>query len=460
MTEVITTLADKSAIVSDQSVPSIIMPVPSLSAFQCYASVVETVPDVQEWKRKDIRLPCHSEKVPLAVFWTKESTSNQTVETMKASFFDGYFASEEERFNIDVNYNLVITDLQVADEGRYYCQLMLENFEILLNSTNLTVSSPVVDTLPTIQGWKGRDIQLPCDFKEEPLAVYWVKESISQPELSTSKAFYDGDYVSMEQRFDIDKNFNLLITNLEVADEGLYYCQLVLKTFEDFSGSTLMTVNSIASKPAIEGCIDEGQANPSRCTYQTPSNTSSIDFTCVVSGFKPNISMLWTEESGKRLSSVVSQQTTLSDDTYERFEKITVLAKRGAEQTFSCTAAGDSLNGTATAEITVLPIPGKRDFRGLIIGLAICVPCAVAVVILLWRARSFLRKRNIFYSYQRAKLRRKIRHYKTGRTFYESWRTPPSKVNIAFFGETSAGKSSLINSLNYALTVTFLMLVL
>ncbi|XP_072175664.1 uncharacterized protein [Diadema setosum] len=415
------------------------------------ASVLGTVPTFQGWTWEDILLPCHLEEKPLAVFWTKESISNQTDEARKASFFDGYSASEEKRFNIDENYSLVITDLQVADEGRYCCQVMFENFEILFIFTNLTVSIPVIDTAPSIHGWTGEDIQLPCDFKEEPLAVYWVKESMSNPELSTSKAFYDGDFVSMAERFDIDENFNLFITDLEVADEGLYICQVVLQTFENFSNSSLVTVSSMTSQHTIEECIDERQPESSHCTYQTPSNAPTVNLTCVVSGFKPNISMLWTEESGKRLYSVVSQQTMLSNYTYERFETITVTAKHGTKQTFICTATGDSLNGTSTAEIIVLPIPDISG-SGLIIGLAVGVPCALVIVLLL--LRRFLRK--VFLSYlvsQRDKLRQKIRNYKPGMTlYYTKLRTPPSKVNIAFFGEIAAGKSCLINTLNYALT--------
>ncbi|XP_072181455.1 uncharacterized protein [Diadema setosum] len=416
------------------------------------ALVLGTVPTFRGWKWEDIRLPCHSKEAPLAVFWTKESISNQTVETRKASFFDGYFASEEKRFNIDENFSLVITNLQVADEGRYYCEVMLEDFEILFNSTNLAVTIPVIDTAPSIHGWTGEDIQLPCDFKDEPLAVYWVKESMSNPELSTSKAFYDGNFVSMEERFDIDENFNLFITDLEVADEGLYICQVVLQTFENFSNSSRVTVSSMASQHAIEECVDKGQPNPSRCTYQTPLNTSSIDFTCVVSGFKPNVTMLWTEESGKTLNSVVSQQTLLPDDTYERLEIITVSAKQETEQTFMCTATGESVNGTSSAEITVLPppsgtkLPGKRENLGLIIGLAIGVPCAVFILLLL--ARRFLWK-----GYQRNKLRRKIWSYAPGMARYKVRLRGkiPSKVNVVFFGEIAAGKSCLINSLNYAL---------
>ncbi|XP_072175671.1 uncharacterized protein [Diadema setosum] len=38
------------------------------------------------------------------------------------------------------NFSLVITDLQMADEDRYHCQILLENFEVFSNSTFLTVT--------------------------------------------------------------------------------------------------------------------------------------------------------------------------------------------------------------------------------------------------------------------------------------------------------------------------------
>ncbi|XP_071481055.1 uncharacterized protein [Diadema antillarum] len=416
------------------------------------ASVVNTASTVRVWPWQDIQLPCHFEDEPFAVSWVRESTSHQQLDMIKASFFGGNFASKEERFNINKNFSLVINDLQVADGGRYHCQLVLETFEVFLNSTLLTVRSPTVDTAPTVHGWKGEDIRLPCDFKEEPLAVYWVKESMLQPELSTSKAFYDGNFVSMEARFDIDRNFGLLITDLKVADEGLYYCQLVLLDFEVFENSTLMTVSSVASKHAIEECVDDSQPNPSRCTYHTPSETSSFDLTCVVSGFKPNVTMLWTEESGRTLYSMISKQTTLSDDTYERFEIINVSARHGTEQTFKCTATGDSLDGTSTAEITVLPkpVPGKRSNVALIVGPVIGVLVALAIIVVLL-GRRFLRKADSYLQKERDELRRKITDYVPGKAGNYYIANPPSKVNIIFFGEIAAGKSCLINSLNFAL---------
>ncbi|XP_072176990.1 uncharacterized protein [Diadema setosum] len=465
-------------------------------AFNCLYPLVGTVPNVQGWKGEDIRLPCIIPEEPLAVYWDKESTLHQQPRTTKATFYNGDFESRDERFYIERNFSLVITDLKVADEGLYHCEVVLNNLERFENSVLTTVSSmaskhaieecddtsqshqsrctyqtpsntpsfnltcvvsgfkpnismlwtkesgerlnlvvshqttlsddtyerfetitvsakrgieqtfictatgdslngtstvgitiqplpgPRVGTAPSVGGWKGQNIRLQCDIQEEPLAVVWAKDTISHQRVTKAR-FYDGIFVSGEERFDINRDFSLVITNLKVADEGRYHCQVVLNNLENFSNSTLVTVSSLASKHEIQECVDRSRSHQSRCTYQTSSNTPSFNLTCVVSGFKPNISMLWTEESGKILNSVASQQKTLSDDTYERFETITVTAKEETWQTFTCTATGDSLKGNSTAEITVLPIAVNRDDLRLIIGLAIGLPVALVILFLL-----------------------------------------------------------------------------
>ncbi|XP_072164350.1 uncharacterized protein [Diadema setosum] len=143
----------------------------------------------------------------------------------------------------------------------------------------------------------------------------------------------------------------------------------------------------MASRHIIEECVNKSQSSQNRCTYQVPSNATSIILTCVVSGFKPDISMMWTDESGERIQSMASLQTTLSDDTYERFEKINVSANHGTEQTFACIATGDSVNGTSSAEITLLPVSGKRDNGGLTVGLVVGISAAVFILSLLVRGR-------------------------------------------------------------------------
>ncbi|XP_071487128.1 protein rolling stone-like [Diadema antillarum] len=100
--------------------------------------------------------------------------------------------------------------------------------------------------------------------------------------------------------------------------------------------------------------------------------------------------MMWTDESGNRLKSFASRQTSLSDGTYERFEKINVSAKHGTEQTFVCIATGDSLNGTSTKELILLPISGKREIVCLILGLIIGILAVVPIPVFL--LRKFLQK--------------------------------------------------------------------
>ncbi|XP_071511404.1 NACHT, LRR and PYD domains-containing protein 3-like [Diadema antillarum] len=141
----------------------------------------------------------------------------------------------------------------------------------------------------------------------------------------------------------------------------------------------------MASDHTIKECVDKTQSRQNGCTYQiTMPSTASFNLTCVVSGFKPNISMLWTEESGKRLNSVVSRQKMLSDSTYERSETISISTEQGKEQTFMCIATGDSLNGTSTKEIILLPISdqlsGKRDNVSFIVGLIIGVSVVVSIL--------------------------------------------------------------------------------
>ncbi|XP_072181351.1 uncharacterized protein [Diadema setosum] len=148
------------------------------------------------------------------------------------------------------------------------------------------------------------------------------------------------------------------------------------------------THRSRASRHIIEECVQKRQSSQNRCRYRAPSNATSVILTCVVSGFKPEISMMWTDESGERLQPVYSLQTTLSDNTYERFEKINVSANHRTEETFECVATGDAVNGTSTKEITLLPVSGfkgERNNVGLIIGLYIGLPAAVLILFLLVR---------------------------------------------------------------------------
>ncbi|XP_071487083.1 uncharacterized protein [Diadema antillarum] len=106
----------------------------------------------------------------------------------------------------------------------------------------VSLRMPLIDTVSSVQGRKGEDIRLSCLFQGEPAAVVWVKETISYQQLPKAE-FIGGKFESLGQGFEMDKNFSLVITDLKVADEGLYLCQVVLKNLDNFENSVILTVS-------------------------------------------------------------------------------------------------------------------------------------------------------------------------------------------------------------------------
>ncbi|XP_072181456.1 uncharacterized protein [Diadema setosum] len=226
----------------------------------------------------------------------------------------------------------------------------------------------VVDTVPTFQLREGGDIRLPCYFEEEPLVAIWAKENSSHQELTTRKAsFFNGNFISKEDRFDMDGNFSLVITDLQTADEGRYHCQIVLRDFEVFSNSTFLTVST--GKYNSLGLI--------------------IGLVIGVTGALVTLFFL----VGKILQKYHPDY----------------LPRKGCDWN-PCWRRPPE--GEPTEEEIELMIDSRN---------------------------------------RRDELRQKIKDYKPGRARYEKDFENPSKVNISFFGEIAAGKSCLINSLNFAL---------
>ncbi|XP_072175783.1 uncharacterized protein [Diadema setosum] len=338
-------------------------------------------------------------------------------------------------------------------------------------------TASVVGTAPSAEGWKGGDIQLPCNLQQEPFAVYWIKENRSDPDQLTYKAiFYNGDFRIIEERFNIITNFSLVITELEVADEGHYRCQVVLESFEDYSNSTLLTVNSMATEHVIEQCVRKVHgSNP--CTIQASREAQTFHLDCRLSGFKPNVSLVWST-SGRTLPSVRSIQYTLPDGTFERLETIAVTATQDTDQNITCTASGVSVERATSKFITVLSVNDQKDVPGLTkiaLGIGLTVFFVVLITVLFFGIGKLLQtyrpellpdgfKRIPCWKKpgkhkgvpllrhkvkERKKLRAKIRGYKPGSASGYDLSTL-ERVNINLFGLMSAGKSAFINSIFFA----------
>ncbi|XP_072175652.1 uncharacterized protein [Diadema setosum] len=315
-------------------------------------------------------------------------------------------------------------------------------------------------------------------FDVRPQAVYWEKENMTHPgQPLTLASFFQQKFTSKIERFHMDEDFGLIITNLEVSDEGYYKCQVVLLDFSDFSNSTFLTVNAMAKDHIIEQCVEEVHGL-SPCTIQTSKEAPTFHLDCRLTGFKPNVSLVWSK-SGRALPPVRSSQHTSPDGTFERFETITVTASHDTEQNFTCTTSGDSVNGTSSKVITVLPLKEEKDTSsgpnrmGLGIGLTLFILVLVIIVLFLvtgkllqkyrpeimpegltwipcWKKPS---EKDIPLIERRARvredLRDKIRNYRPG-SAREMNLGDLKLVNINLFGQMSAGKSAFINSLFFA----------
>ena len=111
---------------------------------------------------------------------------------------------------------------------------------------------------------------------------------------------------------------------------------------------------ALAGMPVIEQCKDQDTTREA-CDIKTTKQSPTFTLDCTVTGFKPNISLVWESSSGQILSPLWAPiQTKLADGTWERRVTISVVAKYNANQTFICVAEGEAIpNGRASTTVTV-----------------------------------------------------------------------------------------------------------
>ncbi|XP_063955913.1 uncharacterized protein LOC129265391 isoform X1 [Lytechinus pictus] len=109
--------------------------------------------NINGWLGQDnVRLPCNfhqdvivaqllHQDVISALYWSKmrDPTKAEEEDSTKASYFKKQLNSLEDRFTLNEDFSLSISDLQVADEGRYLCQVEFESDKSLLMYQTLTV---------------------------------------------------------------------------------------------------------------------------------------------------------------------------------------------------------------------------------------------------------------------------------------------------------------------------------
>ena len=105
-------------------------------------------------------------------------------------------------------------------------------------------------TLSLLTVERGSSTELPCGYDHEVNTVFWRKENSSAVDAEQIATLYsNGSRIGHPgfdtRRFDITSNYSLVINDVRLEDEGLYFCQVLDSALDEtFGNYTYVKVNS------------------------------------------------------------------------------------------------------------------------------------------------------------------------------------------------------------------------
>ncbi|XP_041485510.1 uncharacterized protein LOC121431821 [Lytechinus variegatus] len=383
-------------------------------------------------------------------------------------------------------------DFQYFVNSGQWVKLISKNYRISFNRYNIKQSpllSPFfigclarVYTEKHAIGWFGETVRLPCEFPyTDVLALYWTNSNGE-----TKVSYFKGEPVSFDERFRLNDDYSIDILNLMVSDEGKYTCTLELDSGDGFVNSSELTIYASPSMPQVTPCVPQSTNNPYQhlCVVEA-ANTYPFNLDCVVSGFRPDVTLEWTSSGKVKQPLGNPSRRTLPDGRYEREVTISVAAKEDGEHNYTCTVRGNATNGSdRSTTVTILVPPTSVIVDGLSVGgkvaisifvilllIAIGIVALFVTLLVLRRNKKlpplgevvlnvipFLRSvylpipdpeevRLQGITEELADRRKRLLDFK-----FERDGSVVKAAHIGLFGEMSAGKSSFINSLEFAYT--------
>eukprot|EP00057_Strongylocentrotus_purpuratus_P027205 XP_011681679.1 PREDICTED: uncharacterized protein LOC105446458 [Strongylocentrotus purpuratus] len=411
---------------------------------------------------------------PERVVWNRvQGDSKKTsVETVLRYTSDGYEVLGDWRYSWSNNYGLILRDLLVLDEGNFTCM--------------------VSKTEPIITGWAGHSVNLQCAFIGTPERVVWNRVQGDSKKTSVETVLRytsDGYEVLGDWRYSWSNNYGLILRDLLVLDEGNFTCMVSKTGGTAIQNTTVLAVHASAEKPFIKipQCKSPERATndttPKPCQYNVTKDKDLFELQCSVIRAKPRVDILWQEGS---LNLTATQMVTRrSDGAFDVTATISRRTNQSDQFHFRCIASGLAVNGTAERTVIVQIIkPLKGSLSGGYIFLILLLLLAISaslifVVFRLWnyhrlqthsdcvclvigctkpeeRTHDNGEKQPLNEEETELRnLREKLTSYKPGKTTGMARVDIPDSIHIGLFGVIGVGKSSFINSLNFALTNEF-----
>ena len=93
-------------------------------------------------------------------------------------------------------------------------------------------------------------MKLPCEIPSTPLQVAWRKEASGTGDSLVTVRLYTNGTTAMtavhdDKRFDMDLEYSLIISTLEVADEAIFSCEVIRMDGQKIENATNLIVNGM-----------------------------------------------------------------------------------------------------------------------------------------------------------------------------------------------------------------------
>nr|XP_054760111.1 uncharacterized protein LOC129266299 [Lytechinus pictus] len=379
-----------------------------------------TEPNMTGWARSSISIQCTFVGTPERVLWNRAQKNSEinSVETVMRYTTNGYEVLGDRRYTWSNSFGLIIKDLQIMDEGNFTCMVSKPGGTEIENTTVLNVNARAEKPYFQIPGCShdperemNKSTPEPCEIK-----------------VSKDEEFFDLQCSVIRVKPQVDllwqegsRNLTELTPIITARKDGGFDISVTLTRRTKQTSTHPMSFKCLASGIAVDGTaeqtvivtITEPEAPPSKSKGPLVEIIFIVIIFLAILVFLIFIVVRWWQYHQSQTESGYSEvESQANGEPRNRFGFRLPLSKDCISWMFCCGTKVGTSGGTDLEEVKGLTAE-ETELRDL---------------------------------------REKLEKYRPGRHGMARVDIPDSSVHIGVFGIMGAGKSSFINSLNFALT--------
>ncbi|XP_041470698.1 uncharacterized protein LOC121420209 [Lytechinus variegatus] len=383
-----------------------------------------TEPNMTGWAGFSINIQCTFVGTPERVLWNRAQKNSKinSVETVMRYTTNGYEVLGDRRYTWSKSYGLIIKDLEIMDEGNFTCMVSKPGGTEIENTTVLNVNARALKPYIQIPGCRHDPEREMNQSTPEPCEIKVSKdEEFFNLQCSVIRAKPQVDLLWQDMQGG-SRNLTKLKPIITARKDGGFDAAVTLTRPTNQTSTHPMSFKCLASGIAVDGTAEqtvivqiiEPKAPPSKMKGPPVEIIFIVIIFLAVLVFLIFIVVRWWQYHKSQTESGYSEvESQANGEPRSRFGFRLPLSKDCISWMFCCGTKVGLSGGTDLEEVKGLTAE-ETELK---------------------------------------ELREKLEKYRPGRlTGLARVDIPDSSVHIGVFGVMGAGKSSFINSLNFALT--------